>query len=233
MKPLTFIIVLSLIAGAAIASGPPEYTNQLTGQTFAEGWGNCPINWETATGSYDSGLCLYAGGNFHQFYLVGDQWESQIIQYDPITLDLWIELSMVCTYQYTDYDWHRVNALTGAETINFYISGTVRSNETLRVSLDKLSQDLDKLHFIEAPFGSAGDIPIAWQCRMGNGLSIGSNVTHDWATCTPNGNGDLVLNWNVAPCNHWFQWWGSFLLIEHQADGHYQLVIAGCPVPTT
>jgi hypothetical protein len=231
MRVIVLFVVLSLIAGAGYADAPPAYDNGT--QLFAAGWGNCPIDWQTMSGSYDSGLCLYSGGNFYQWYddpMNPGTWISSVINYAPISLDLWIELSMICTYQYTDYDWHRVNAGTGDETIYFSITGTCRSNETLQVSLDKLNDDLTHLWGQTAIVGSVGNIPITWDCRAGNGLVIGQDVTHNYQVVDP-GTGNLVLPWYLPPCNHWFEFRGCFYLPEHLADGHYQLIMAGCPVP--
>lgn len=227
---LTILIAAVAFAGTAFAQAPPAHGS------YSAGWGMNPTNWNSYTGSWSSGLALYdpnapalAGAG----WVVG--WGSPItyIDYDPITLELWVEMYSLQTYHYTSYQWHRLG--NAAETITFTIEGTIRSNNGQWISLMQGAEDLTLLHFKEDIFGRTGapygyDIPITWEGRYGSGLTYGSNVLWGPLPLTPDAEGDLNIG-PVPSCDHWFQFEGTFDLPYHVEDGYYSLTMEGCPAP--
>lgn len=226
------VLALMLVAAFAFvvnATAPPANGG------YSAGWGMNPTNWQTATGSYNSGLALYdplglGGGSG---WIV--QWSPTIeyIDYDPITLELWIEMYMIQTYHNTSYKWHRLG--NAPETITFTIDGTVESNEGTYVLMTAdPNWDPNQLTFVEnigvGDDRNARDIPIIWEGRWGEGFTIGSSVQMPWTVLTWSGD-ELILD-EITACDRWFQFRGTFDLVYHEADGYYYLVIAGCPSPS-
>lgn len=226
--PLLITVVVMTIVANAI---PPPPHGGYPGE-----WGLNPNNWSTATGSYASQFALRdpLAIGADQYWIIG--WGPPLTYLDngpPITMQLWIEMNMVCTYHYTSYQWHRLG--DAAETITFTIDGTVSSNEDQYVLLtSEPGWDPSYLHFQEN-IGVGDDnnarqqIPISWRGRWGEGLVIGENIVEDWSPlmwfC-----GIMILD-RFPPCDHWFQFEGSFDLLYHEADGYYKLVLGGCPTP--
>ncbi|MFZ5519089.1 MAG: hypothetical protein ACOY90_20825 [Candidatus Zhuqueibacterota bacterium] len=238
IKKFSFIMMLIAafaFVGTAFAQEPPAHG------TYQEGWGMNPTNWNSYTGSYSSGLALF--DPHHSNPITGNDWVVswdgglQYIDYAEITLELWIEMNMVQTYQYTHYQWHRLGNL--AEEITFTIDGTLKSNNPLFVSLVAGDQPLDKLYFRRDVLGTADrgwinnntarDIPITWDYRWGTGLAIGGGTATAWTPATTNQEITFLID---QPCDHWYQFRGTFNLIYHEADGYYSLTMAGCPSPS-
>jgi len=227
---LTALIVTIAIVGTAFAQSSPPANG-----SYSAGWGMNPTSWTSYTGTWSSGFALY---DPNAPALAGAGWvvgwnPTTYITYAPITLELWIEMYSLQTYQYTSYKWHRLG--NAAETITFTIEGTLRSNNGQWVSLMQGTEDLTLLHFKEDIFGRTGapygyDIPITWQGRYGNGLVYGVNVLQGWTALTPDAEGDLNLG-PIPSCDHWFQFQGEFDLAYHIEDGYYSLTMEGCPAP--
>lgn len=224
------LLFLAIPALAAAANPPPAYGG------YNAGWGMNPNNWQTTTGSFNSGTVIYdplgpLGGNS---WVVGYNAGLPIyLVYTPITMELWVEMYMIQTYQYTSYQWHRIG--NTPEHICFYIQGTVESNNGQYVSLTADGVDpLTALKFRENIFGNTtpgptcGDIPITWRTRWGTGLTYGADIVQDWAMDTPDPDVTLLI---PDPCNHWYQFEGCFDLAYHVCDGYYSLTSAGCPAP--
>jgi len=224
---LMAVAVMAMIAFATGSTPPPPARSP-----YAGGWGMNPTRWDSAFGTWSSGLSLYdpnsSGGGG---WVVG--WNpTTYITYAPITLELWIEMYSIQTYHYTHYQWHRLGDL--AENVCFTIEGTLVSNEGCYVLMTAdPAFDPNYLNF-EHNIGvgddrNARDIPIVWSGRWGHGLAYGDSLVLDWTNLSWNQD-ELVLA-EVTPCNNWFQFRGCFDLVYHEADGYYKLVIAGCPAP--
>ncbi len=226
--PLVALLVIpSLAAGQAIP--PPAHGDHIAG------WGYNPHKWNAVSGSWTSGFAMYnptapeLGG---AGWVVG--WDPlTYIDYGDITLELWIEMYMVQTYQYTSYQWHRLG--NEAEQICFTIDGTVQSNEGAWILMTAdPAWDPNYLKFM----GHIGvgdnrnmrDIPITWQGQWGHGWIPGVDVVMPWTSLEWEGD-DLILA-EIEACDQWFQFEGCFDLLYHEADGYYKLVIAGCPAPS-
>ena len=226
-------VVAVAFAGSAFASDPPAYGG------YQAGWGMNPNNWTTTTGSWASGFAIYDWGGGPNTSSGGDDWvvgysgnTPIYITYAPITLELWIEMYSVQTYRYTSYKWHRLGNL--AENVTFVIQGTIQSNNGQWISLVWDGNDaMDKLYFrhdvgnrVGPQYGS--DIPITWLGRWGTDLVYGANIVQDWLSYTPSPDVDMLI---PDPCDHWFEFKGSFELPYHIDDGYYSLTLAGCPAP--
>jgi len=234
MKNTLALVLIPLLAFAASAMVPVTsvYATPPPAQGgYGAGWGMNPNNWQTATGTFSAwGLYdpLYGGAG--AAWVVG--WPSPVyITYAPITLELWIEMYALQSYQYTSYKWHRLG--DNAETITFLIQGTLSSNSGQWVSLMKATDPLTHLWFREDIFGRTGapygyDLPITWIARWGNGLNYGQNLQWE-AYVTPDPD-DITIG-PIPACDHWFEFQGSFDLAYHVDDGYYSLVTAGCPAP--
>jgi hypothetical protein len=229
---LTVLITVIAFAGTAFAQTvPPAHGG------YSAGWGLNPNNWNNYTGSYNSGLALYdplgagAGAGWNVFP------SGNPIVYDPITLELWIEMYMIQTYYYTSYQWHRLG--NAAETVTFTIDGTVMSNNGQYIQLIAGTDPMTHLYWRHNIFGggtmgvggsnNARDIPISWEYRWGDGLTIGSSQIVGWTSYTPDPDITFLIE---DACDHWYQFRGSFDLVYHEADGYYSLTLAGCPAPT-
>ncbi len=225
-KLLVLIGVLLFLTFQAEATPPPAQGGYLPG------WGMNPTNWQQSTGSFSAwGLYdpNYTGGG--EAWVVG--WNpTSYISYAPISLELWIEMYMLLTYQYTSYQWHRLG--NAAETIIFTIDGTMSSNDIQVVMLTpEPGWNMGYLQFQHNIFGGNStvrtQIPLSWETRWGEGLVIGQNVIDPWHPalwlC-----GNIMLG-SIPACDHWFQFRGTFSLQYHEGDGYYKLAIAGCPYP--
>jgi len=227
------IMAVCLIAFAAQATGttplPPAYGG------YNEGWGMNPTNCTSYTGQWSSGLMLfdpnlpYGGGGS---WVVGWGTPLTYVNYGDITLQLWIEMSMYETYWNTSYRWHRLGQ--GAETITFYINGYAQSNEGCWVSCTVTTPADTTLKFIHN-IGVGDDrnvrnIPITWWGQWGTGLTIGSNVVGGWHRLYWDNVGSLDLA-ELAPGDTWYQFEGTFNLVQYEPDGYYTLVLSGCPSP--
>lgn len=210
------LMVVAMMAMVANATSPPAPPSGGGGA----GWGMTWYDWDNYTGSYSSGLALYdpIGGSGGFGWVV--EWNpTQYITYAPITLELWIEMYLIQTYQYTSYQWHRLGN-SPANSIAFTIDGTIQSNEALWVSLTEMDGwdplGLEFQHNI-----GVGDnqnvrslIPISWRARWGEGLVVGSNPSSwGWITLTWSGNTpDRLLTipdlWSGMNC-------GSFPACDH------------------
>ena len=210
---------------------------------YQPGWGMNPTNWQAVSGSFSAwGLYdpLYVGGGDAWVVDWTDPLNVVYIQYAPITLELWIEMYSLQTYQYTSYQWHRLG--NQAENICFSITGTIQSNNGQYVSLMKDQQELTNLWFVEDIFGrttygplppsypyTSADIPLSWQARWGRGLVVGEMVQWGWQAVMPDPDNLTILI--DEPCDHWFEFEGCFTIPYHQPDGYYMLEMAGCPAP--
>ena len=90
--------MLALVVNAAPPPAPPY------GEGGAD-WGMTWYDWDNHTGSWSSGLALY---DPNAPELAGYGWvvtwnPTAYINYAPITLELWIEMYMLLTYEYTSY----------------------------------------------------------------------------------------------------------------------------------
>jgi len=251
MKRLVMaLLLIAAFAFTANATAPPAHGG------YPAGWGMNPTAWDTAYGSYDSGLTLYpAGGSCGGGWLgwtggLYPPWGAPI-NYAPITLELWIEMNMVQTYSFTHYQWHRIGNEAEPNNMVFYITGTVSGNEQVWVSLveDPL-WPYQGLKFVEN-IGVGDDanarlyIPISWSARWGEDFVPG--VGQVWPTA-----GFAPLSWalisgaqqlqipdwghggqgSIPACDHWFQFRGEVELNYHEADGYYKTVYSGCPSPS-
>jgi len=198
-----------------------------------------PTNWQEASGGFS------ATGYYDPNHPGGAGWvvgwnPTTYITYAPITLEVWIEMNMMLTYQYTSYQWHRLG--DAAETIDFTIAGTISSNDRQIVLMSPSPGfTLSNLNFVENVFGVPGigapgnenarNIPITWETRWGSGLVIGEQIVQNWGSPYWLCGNMLVSNSGIPACDHWFQFKGTFSLLLHEADGYYKLAIAGCPYP--
>jgi len=232
-KTFTILLTLGLLMASAVMAGPPPAP---PGGAYQGGWGMCPENWENRYGSFEVEGIWRPGHDWVVGY-TGECHDPVYIQYEPICLDLWIELYCIQTYHFTHYQWHRRG--DQQETVDFYICGTVSSNNQEWVSLVKENQDLDRLHFVADIFGNdhgESDIPIAWHYAWDSFDRLGGETPPEprdistWLDIAPGDNGNMTFL-IPDPCDHWFCWWGRFIINYHQADGHYQLYMAGCPSP--
>jgi hypothetical protein len=134
------------------------------------------------------------------------------------------------TYRYTTYQWHRLGNL--AETVIFTIEGTIASNNGQFISLTKGVDPLTNLWFKGDMFDrhTGPNIPITWIARWGTGLVYGSNLIYEGSVVPHLTTGALTML-IPDPCDHWFQFEGTFHIDYHQPDGYYELVMAGCPAP--
>lgn len=226
---LTILIAAIVFAGTAFAQVPAPPAHG----AYPTGWGLNPNNWNSYTGSYNSGLALYdptgvlGGLGWHVFP------GGAPIVYAPITLELWIEMYMMQTYWNTQYQWHRLG--DAAETITFTIDGTVSSNEGLWVLCTKASGVDGNLLKFQGNIGvgdnnNMRDIPISWRGRWGMTHTIGTNIMMPWTALTWSGD-ELILD-ELDACDTWFQFEGEFDLLYHEADGYYSLELTGCPAPS-
>ena len=251
MKVLTVFIgfiILVLPTVLVYASPPPSTDN------YPSGWGMNPTVWErrgssfSEWGIYDP-VSSGAGGFGQGAYgwRITDKppykprAERCLIPYQalrtmsgaPVTLELWIESYLLFSYENTCYQWHRLG--DAGETITFVIEGTTQSNTELEVVLIPESEALTHIEFVEDIWGRTGseygsDLEISWRGRWGNGLECGESIQWGWETLIPDAEtGSLGIS-NIPPCDHWFQFEGSFMIPYHQPDGYYKLVINGCPV---
>lgn len=233
LKKAAFLVaILALVwAGAAWSTPPPAQGG------YQAGWGMNPTNWQKTTGSFSAwGIYDPVGGSGGDPWVVDYSFPGGVpvyIDYADITLELWVEMYALQTYEYTSYQWHRLG--DNAETITFVIQGILKSNNGQYVSLMRGAEDLTHLYFREDIFGRTGpdygtDIPISWEGRWGEGTVYGSSVQWGWEPLTPDGEGDLNIG-PIPSCDHWFQFKGSFSLDYHVDDGYYSLVTEGCPAP--
>jgi len=226
--------LLLVIPGTSLAdppNPPPAYGGYLPG------WGMNPHNWNWHTGSWTSPLGLYdptcphgGGGS----WVVGYDGNAPLyIDYRDVTLELWIEMSMIQFYENTSYKWHRLGR--GGETIQFIIQGWTKSNEGCWVSLvGDPDYDINALKFI-SNIGVGQDpnvrdtLSITWEGWWGNGLSYGNEPQMSWTTLTSSLNDIDLAELNPGEC--WYQFRGTFTLKDYEADGYYKLVMDGCPSP--
>ncbi len=223
---LTLFVALFAISGLAVtavqADPPPAYG------IYGAGWGENPNNWDRATGSFNSGLCLWnpTDGDYVNNFNYDGMGGHQIISYAPILIELWVELHMIETYAHTHYEFHRIG--NADETVEFIIEGTVRSNQTNWVGLTPGADGFEELVFRGGMYGGGGDIPLTWYGRYGDGLVPGAGNPAWTEFMNPDDDG---IGFVIAKCDHWFQFKGEFFLPYHIDDGYYSLEIAGCPVP--
>ena len=230
MKRRLFAILITLAFAEVTANATPPPAQG----GYQAGWGMNPTNWQSQSGSF-SAWGLYdpnhTGGGAS--WVVG--WNpTTYITYAPITLELWIEMNMLLTYQYTSYQWHRLG--NAAETITFSIDGTISSNDAQVVGMSPVSgYNLSYLQFQHNIFGGSSttrtQIPITWLVRWGEGLVIGQNIVQPWTNPYWFCGAMLLSNSGIPLCDHWFQFQGTFSLVYHEADGYYKLEIASCPYP--
>lgn len=234
LKKIVFLAAIMALVWSGTSFGAGSTPVPPANGAYVAGWGMNPTDWQTATGTYNSGLALYdpdgLGGGAG--WLTG--WNAYTyISYAPITLELWIEMYMIQTYHYTSYQWHRLG--NHAETIIFTIDGTVSSNEGCWVLCTKdPSWDPNYMTFVHnigvGDDRNARDIPLTWRGRWGDGHIIGDNVVLTWTGL--DWVGDELILAEVEACDTWFQFEGSFDIEYHEADGYYYCALAGCPAPT-
>ena len=228
----SLLIVGLLLCSPVLADEPPEH------EGYQAGWGMNPNNWESATGQFGPEFGIWDPGHGWVVDYEGGCHNPIYIDYDEITLDLWIELYCIQSYAFTHYQWHRIG--NADEWIDFYICGIVHSNNGEWVSLMAGDDDLGFLHFREDIFGRTGpthgrDIPIIWRYAWDEYDHFNETPPQDpaedidcWSNIvTPDPN----ISFRVPKCDHWFCFWGRFHIRYHENDGHYQLVMAGCPAP--
>jgi len=224
MKKLILVVTLLAIAlSPALAIPPPAHG------TYLGGWGMNPTNWDAQSGAFNAEGIWVPGQNWAVDYDTNGN--PIYIDYQNITVELWVELYAAQTYQYTSYQFHRLG--NAAETLSFVISGTCASNNGEYVGLTQGAEPLTHLYFRHDIFGGTSggqDLPINWTGRWGEGLTAGTGTVQDWETVTPDGNGDLFMLIS-EPCDHWFEFQGQVELPYHIDDGYYSLTIAGCPTP--
>ncbi len=226
------IMVVCMMAFMAQATPPPAHGG------YQAGWGMQPFTWDAVGGSW-SAWGLYDYQNGPDPNSGGDDWvvdwtdpnSPVYISYDPITLELWIEQYCYSTYEYTSYQWHRLG--DQAETVHFIIQGIMQSNNGQWMSLVAGTDPMTHLIFRHDALGRTGatyggDIPITWEGRWGTGLVYGNSIVQQWTTYTPDPDVDMLI---PEPCDHWFQFRGTFVLYYHIDDGYYSLEMAGCPAP--
>jgi len=239
-KALFSLFIVGLLLSAPVLAEEPPAHQDYRG-VYQGGWGMNPTDWDSTDGISFNASGIWDPG--HESWVVGYEGchhcNPIYIEYAPITLDLWIELYCIQSYAFTHYMWHRIG--NADEVINFYICGTVHSNNGEWVSLMAGEDDLGYLHFREDIFGHTGvnygrDIPIEWQYawdeydHFTDTPPLPENIPDgDWSgVVTPNPNITFCI---PDPCDHWFCFWGQFHILYHENDGHYQLVMAGCPAP--
>jgi hypothetical protein len=229
------VAIIPVLVFAQIQSNfpPPPHGS------YGGGWGMNPTNWFEATGSF------YAWGLYDPLHdpLGGDAWVVDwsttpvtYIDYEDISLELWVELYGIMTYHYTSYQWHRLGDTD--ECIEFIIEGLTKSNHAIQVAIMEADLPPTHLYFVEDIFGRTGpeygsDLPITWYGRWGTGSVYGENIVY------PFGGGwhqfcaqpICYLMLITEPCDHWFQFKGEFCIPYHQPDGYYRLEMAGCPAP--
>jgi hypothetical protein len=226
------ILLLFLAIPALAQTPPPAHGGHLAG------WGMNPNDWDNHTGSFNSGTViydpLYLGGGLSWVVGYDGAMNPIYLVYTPITMELWIEMYMIQTYEHTSYQWHRIG--NHAEHICFLIQGLIKSNNGQYVSLTWDGTDpLTHLYFRENIFGSptpgpgCRDIPITWRTRWGNGLVYGVDIQQTWTVTTPDPHDITMLI--PDPCDHWYEFEGCFDLEYHECDGYYSLTSAGCPAP--
>jgi len=227
---LTILIAAIVLAGTAFGQRASAYPPPANGG-YNAGWGMNPTNWQTATGTFSAwGLYDPLGGGGGAPWVV--TWLPETyITYAPISLELWIEMYSLQTYHYTSYQWHRLG--NQLENVSFIIEGTCQSNNGQYISLTRGTEDLDYLWFRENIFGTSSpspspDIPISWEGRWGTGLTYGGGIVEGWHTILPDPDITVLI---PDPCDHWFQFRGTFTIPYHQPDGYYSLNMAGCPAP--
>lgn len=235
---LLFAIMLAIVpATSVVASDPPAHGS------YNAGWGMNPGNWDATTGGWSSGLSLYSGSGGGQGWY--NNWTNPGTptwdpDYAPISLELWIELYMIQTYEYTSYQWHRLG--NAGETIEFIISGTIRSNSGEWIILERGTDPMTHLWFqhnvlggtsLGLPHGwgghAGGHVPITWYYCWGRGLTWYQNIQVDWTEVDP-GDGNIEFAIEEG-CDHWYGFKGELEILYHQPDGYYTLEIAGCPSP--
>jgi hypothetical protein len=230
MKYFLAVLVAVCLVTTAWAAGTTPLPPANGG--YGGGWGMNPTNWNATSGSWSSwGLYnpdLSGGGG----WVVG--WNPTVlISYDPITIELWVEMYALQTYHYTSYQFHRVG--NAAENICFTIEGLLQSNEDLWLGLTHGIDPLSHLIFRHANGvgdGIGANLPITWTGRYGQYSVYGDYLLWGWAplstTVSP---GDLYFPDQIPISDHWFQFKGCFDLPYHVPDGYYSLAIAGCPAP--
>jgi len=230
----TLIALVAVLCLATFAMAIPPPAND----GYAAGWGMNPTRWQTATGTF-SAWGIYDPlfnnpPNGGAPWVIGYNGVMPVyITYAPITLQLWIEMYALQTYQYTSYQWHRLGNL--AETICFDITGTCQSNNGQYISLMKGADGLDKLWFRHNIFGGqsptppAIDLAITWTGSWGRGLVYGVSPT--WSGVLVPSPNDLTMLLEDVPFDHWFGFNGCFSIPYNQPDGYYSLTMAGCPAP--
>jgi hypothetical protein len=222
-KILAVTLLLAIALAPAFATEPPAHGGSLGG------WGMNPNDWDETSGEFhDTGIWV-PGHNWAVDY--DGSGNPIYIDYQNITIELWVELYAAQTYEYTSYQYHRLGDT--AETLTFVVTGTCASNHGEWVGLTQGDDPLTYLYFRHDIFGNTtggDDLPITWRGRWGSGLVAGNDVVQDWATVAPDGNGDLFMQIG-EPCDHWFEFEGSVYLPYHIDDGYYSLTIAGCPTP--
>ncbi len=232
------LIVGLLIAGPALAGPPPAYGG------YPAGWGNNPTEWQRSFGTcYKWALfspieCHPPEGEWNVFV------EGDLVGHDyccEITIEMWIELYALMTYDYTAWMFHRLG--DEAETVNGFITGTMQSNHPQCMNLvPGMGFNLNYLQFAHNVWGhreDIDDIPLNWGYVWGSGLDYPDGYADDPAyrddggiyyPIEPDNEGILSFCIDVE-CDHWFIWWFWFYLPYHVDDGYYYLLFAGCPVP--
>ncbi len=208
------------------ANPPPAYGG------YEAGWGMNPTNWEQAGGSFTSGLLLYDPTGASPGWVCG--WNPvQALTPPAITLELWVEMNMVCTYEHTSYQWHRLG--NQGEWIIFVIQGTTSSNNGLFARLVPQNDPLTYLKFREDIFGNPGgswlDRQLSWCARWGDGLVYGQNVQWGWTYIFPDPVSGALSMGPIPDCDHWFEFKGCFRVPYHQADGYYSLTFGSTLEP--
>jgi hypothetical protein len=155
----------------------------------------------------------------------------QYITYDPITIELWIELYALQSYQFTSYQFHRIGDTH--ENLCWIITGTISQNHNSWIQLMH-GDDMHFLHFQEGVVAPNVDdppvnLPITWETRYGNGLVPDQNILVDWVPAPWSSPDDI--GYRIPRCDHWFEFRGCIGDIYHVHDGYYNLHLAGCPAP--
>ena len=235
LRKLSLVIIVIAAANMAFAMPPPNSTYI---EGYNDGWGMCPVDWEDATGGYGPIFGLWDPIAMDWAVNWDDPLNIEYITYDNITLQLWVELFCITSYQYTSYVWHRVphGEVPGeGEEICFSITGTVASNSAVIVALKFLDMDLGFLHFMEGVMYQYGDdLPIEWSYRWGEGVVFGENQMYPnegLAPYGPVGYGEDIFFYICMPCDHWFEFVGCFYIPYHCPSGYYYLEMGGCPIP--
>jgi hypothetical protein len=224
------VMMIAMLALVANATAPPAHG------VYQAGWGMNPNTWQTTTGSFSAwGLYAPSLGSGGSGWVVDwtDPNNLVLIDYAPITLELWIEMYSLQTYHYTSYQWHRLG--DAYEEVCFTIEGILKSNNGQYVILEWDGTDeLDHLYFrhnvLDGSSPGNCDIPLTWQARWGTGVEYGVGVVEGWHTPAITGEHNLYVL-IPDPCDHWFQFEGCFEIPYHQPDGYYSLTMAGCPAP--